>query len=142
LVSTSSTIQRSLLCGLIIALLAFFSPQTAAGQATVATYHNDKQRTGNNLLETTLTPSNVNSTQFGKLLSQPVDGFIYAQPLYVPNLSISGKTHNVVFVATMNDAVYAFDADSNTGSNATPLWKASFINSPTVTTVPTSDVNC
>ncbi len=139
---TSSTIQRSFLYALITAVLVFFSFQNAAGQATVSTYHNDKQRTGNNLLETTLTPSNVNSTQFGKLFSQPVDGFIYAQPLFVPNLSISGKTHNVVFVATMNDAVYAFDADSNTGSNSSPLWKASFINPPTVTTVPTSDVNC
>src|SRR5579871_3674972 len=73
--------------------------QTAA-QATVATYYNDKQRMGHNLLETTLTPSNVNSTHFGKLFSQGVDGFIYAQPLYVPNVIVAGLgTHNVVFVA-------------------------------------------
>ena len=137
----SSTIPRSLFLP-AIALFAGFAAHNAAAQAAVPTYHNNKQRTGNNLLETILTPSNVNSTQFGRLFSQPVDGFVYAQPLYVPNLTLSGKTHNVVFVATMNDSVYAFDADSNSGTNASPLWKSSFINPPNVTTVPTSDVNC
>lgn len=115
-----------------------------SGIATVATYHNDKQRTGHNLLETTLTPSNVNTTQFGKLFSQPVDGYMYSQPLYVPSVNMSGLgTHNVVFVTTMNDSVYAFDADSNTGSNANPLWKTNFLNpSQGITAVPTSAVNC
>ena len=115
-----------------------------SAQATVATYHNDKGRTGNNLLETTLTPSNVNPSQFGKLFSQFVDGFLYAQPLYVPNVSITGLgIHNVVYVATMNDSVYAFDADSKSGGNAQPLWKVSFINPKSgITTVPASDVNC
>src|SRR5450755_1148712 len=61
-----------------------------SAQATVATYHNDKGRTGNNLLETTLTPANVSPSQFGKLFSQFVDGFLYAQPLYVPNVSVTG----------------------------------------------------
>ena len=99
----------------------------AAAQATVATYHNDKARTGNNLLETTLTTSNVNPAQFGKLFSQFVDGYIYAQPLYVPNVSIAGGPHNVIYVATEGDSVYAFDADSNTGTNAGLLWHASMI---------------
>lgn len=120
-------------------LAAYSAAQTSV--ASVSTYHNDKQRTGQNLLETTLTPSNVNATQFGKLFSQPVDGFIYSQPLYVPNVSIGGTTHNVVYVTTMNDSVYAFDADSNSGSNANPLWKVSFLGSG-ITTVPTSAVNC
>src|SRR6185295_19327750 len=67
--------------------------------------------------------SNVNAGTFGKLISYPVQGQVYAQPLYVSNLAIPGKgTHNVVFVVTQNNDVYAFDADSNTGTNAGVLW--------------------
>ena len=122
-------------------MLASYGAGQSSTVATVATYHNDKQRTGQNLLETTLNTTNVNSTQFGKLFSQPVDGYVYSQPLYVPNLSIGGVTHNVVFVTTMNDSVYAFDADSNTGSNANPLWHVNLIGTG-ATTVPTSAVDC
>jgi len=82
------------------------------GQVAVTTYHNDNIRDGVNQNETTLNLSNVNSRQFGKLFSRSVDGQIYAQPLYVPNLTINGHQHNVVFVATENDSVYAFDADT------------------------------
>ena len=68
------------------------------------------------------------ATSFGQLFSQPVDGQIYAQPLYVPNVAIPGQgTHNVVFVNTENDSVFAFDADSNAGNNSTPLWEVSLI---------------
>lgn len=113
-------------------------------QVNVTTYHNDNSRRGHNLQETILTTSNVNSTEFGKLFSQSVDGYSYSQPLYVPNVSIPGQgTHNVVYVTTMNDSVYAFDAESNSGSNASPLWKVNFTNpSKRITTVPTSDLNC
>jgi hypothetical protein len=116
----------------------------SAAQTSVTTYHNNKQRTGANILETTLTPSNVNSSTFGKLFSQPVDGFVHAQPLYVPNVSIPGKgVHNVIYVATMNDSVYAFDADSKAGSNAKPLWQASFINTLIgITPIPSVDIAC
>jgi len=70
----------------------------------------------------------INRNGFGKLFSQPVDGQIYAQPLCVPNVAIPGNgTHNVAFVATMHDSVYAFDADTSAGSNAPPLWHVSFI---------------
>jgi hypothetical protein len=115
-----------------------------AAQVNVSTYHNNRARTGSNVLETSLTPSNVNTTQFGKLFSQAVDGFIYAQPLYMPNVNVAGLgIHNVVYVATMNDSVFAFDADSKTGGNAYPLWQVSFIDpAEGVTPVPSTDVEC
>jgi hypothetical protein len=89
----------------------------------VLTQHNDTARSGVNPNETILNTSNVNVRQFGKLFTRAVDGQIYAQPLYVPQLSIPEQgTHNVVFVATMHDSVYAFDADNP--AESTPLWHA------------------
>ncbi len=90
---------------------------TAPG--AVLTFHNDDARDGAYTQETTLMPSVVNSSQFGKLRSYPVDGQVYAQPLFVPQLSIGGTPHNVVFVETQNNTVYAFDAD---GTTTSPLW--------------------
>ena len=95
---------------------------TDTSPGAVLTFHNDDARDGAFTEETTLTLANVNSSQFGKLLSYPVDGQIYAQPLFIPQLSIGGAAHNVVLVATENDTVYAFDAD---GSQTTPLWSTS-----------------
>ncbi|HVI07922.1 MAG TPA: hypothetical protein VND65_06470 [Candidatus Binatia bacterium] len=92
-----------------------------SGQAAVLTYHNDDTRDGAFTQEVTLTPSNVNSTQFGKVAAYPVDGQIYAQPLYMPQLSINSGTHDTVFVATMNDSVYAFDANAASTSLST-FW--------------------
>ena len=85
----------------------------------VLTYHNDDARDGAFTSETTLTPLNVNSATFGKLFTYTVDGQVYAQPLYLPQLSVGGAKHNVVFVATEANSVFAFDAN---GSQATPLW--------------------
>ena len=98
----------------------------APAQPIVATAQYDDQRTGANLRETVLTPRNVNQKRFGKLLHLAVDGDVYAQPLFVPRLAMAGKgVHNVVFIATEHDSVYAFDA---AGQPAVPLWHASFVN--------------
>jgi len=127
----------------LTACFAIAALQAGWAQVSVTTYHNDNSRTGQNLHESILTPANVNSTDFGRVFVQPVDGYIYAQPLYVPGVSIGGQNHNVVFVATENDSVYAFDADSAAGANKKPLWHVSFINPPSVTTVNSStDAGC
>ena len=100
------------------------------------TYHNDNLRTGQNNNETVLTAANVNEAQFGKLFSYSLDGIAFASPLYVASVSIPGKGfHNVVYVATEHDSVYAFDAD---GLSPTPLWHVNFLGSG-VTTVPPCD---
>ncbi len=92
-------------------------------QTAVLTYHNDDARDGAYVEEVRLTPSNVNSTKFGKLFSYSVDAQIYAQPLYLPQISIAGGTHDVVYVETQNNSVYAFDA---TGTQTTPFWHVNF----------------
>jgi chitodextrinase len=103
------------------------------------TFHNDNARTGANLSESVLTTRNVNATRFGKLQSFDIDGEAYASPLYVPAVAVPGQgAHNVVYVATEHNSVYAFDAD---GLSATPLWHVSFINPAAgVTTVSPTDV--
>src|SRR5580700_1984674 len=92
-------------------------------QTPVLTQHNDNARTGQSSSETILNTSNVNVNQFGKLFTMPADGQVYAQPLYVPGVTIKGAVHNVVILATENDSVYAYDADSS----GAPLWKASMV---------------
>jgi hypothetical protein len=128
---SNSYLMRVMVC--MCAALGFLT-SAAQGQFTgVLTSRNDIARTGQNLNETVLTTSNVNSTSFGKLFSYPVDGQIYTQPLYVPNVSISNQgVHNVVYIATENDSVYAFDAD---GLTPNILWKDSFIDPPGTTTL-------
>jgi uncharacterized protein (TIGR03437 family) len=94
-----------------------------SGQVNVTTYRNDLSRSGLNSREVILKPANVNAATFGKLFSRAVDGEIYAQPLYLSLVNISGKgIHNVVLVATEHNSLYAFDADSQSGANADPLW--------------------
>ena len=88
----------------------FLSPQTRA--ASVLSQHNDLARTGANTAETILTVANVGPNSFGRLFTNRADGPVYAQPLYVENLAIAGGTHNVGFVCTENNTVYAFDADT------------------------------
>jgi hypothetical protein len=106
---------------------------------SVLTYHNDSAGTGANLAETTLTSSGLSTSNFGKLFSTSLDGYAFAQPLYVPGVNITTGSnqgiHNVVYVATEHDSLYAFDAD-----NGTLLWKDSLlrpIHGGSVSTVPT-----
>lgn len=108
------------------------------GQVNVLTWHNDNGRTGQNLQETILTPKNINAQTFGKLFSYPVDGQVYAQPLYVQGVTVGSTVHNVVYVATENDSLYAFDADS-AALNPSPLWKTNFTSPPNVIAMPCGD---
>jgi len=106
----------------------------------VLTWHNDNFRSGQNLKESALTPANVDSTHFGKIFVLPVDGKVEAQPLFVSAVDVLGKgTHDVVFVATEHDSLYAFDAESNAAANSSPLWQVTLL-SPGET--PSDDRNC
>lgn len=108
-------------------LLCLALVSTSFAQAPFPTSLGDNARTAANTTETLLSPSNVNKNDFGRLFSFPTDYVAQAQPLYVPNVDIPGKgVHNVVYVVTMKDTVYAYDAESNTGDNATPLWSVNF----------------
>jgi hypothetical protein len=115
----------------IVATSVANTTQSATGIAAVTdlagvyTYHNDLSRDGANIHEFALTPANVNTGSFGKLASCAVDGAIYGQPLWVANVTVSGVKHNVVFVTTQHDSLYAFDADSN--STCIQLWMISLI---------------
>jgi len=116
----------------IVTLLALLIPHSAMAQVSVTTWHDDLARTGANMHETVLTPKNVNNRRFGKQCSYPVDGQVYAEPLYVPGLQIAAQKHDVVFVATEHDSVYAFDAACGQSG---PLWQMSFLG-PDITTMP------
>jgi len=99
------------------------NPGTGNSSVDVITYHYDNGRTGQNLNETTLTPANVNSTQFGKKGEFIVDGKVDAQPLYLSQVTIGGQKKNVLYVATEHGSVYAFEADAINGTTSTSLWK-------------------
>ncbi len=107
-------------------------PLPGNAKPNVLTYHYDNTRQGQNTNEFLLTPANVNQNTFGKLFTYPVDGYVYAQPLIMNGINIPGKgVRNVVFVTTMHDSVYAFDADSNGDANGGLLWHTNLgISSP------------
>src|SRR5260370_1115194 len=125
--------------------LEFLEPRLAPANVDVLTWHNDNLLSGSNNQEEILTPASVSSPNFGLLFTYPVDGQVYAQPLYKSNLTLpDGTTHNVVFVATEHDSVYALDGDNRSGgpNNDGVLWKRSFIDAANgITTVPNSEVS-
>jgi len=100
---------------LAVALLVIFAASAlpAVGQTSVTTYHNDNYRTGWNQTESVLTPANVSAATFGRLQTVPLDDQVDAQPLVVPGVQITAGnyqgTHDVVYVATENNSVYAID---------------------------------
>lgn len=133
----------------VIPIITPITPITAPGVIpfNVSTYRYDNSRSGVNPLETILTPTKIRATlnpttglptqiPFGKLFTRSLDGPSYGQPLYYSNLAVTSafsgaaSTHNVVFVTTNNNTVYAFDADSNTGSNSGALWSVNFNSAP------------
>ncbi len=117
----------------------------AVAQTPILTFHGDIGNTGANSTETTLTPSNVNTSSFSRRFSTTVDGKIYAEPLYMPNVNVvsgpNAGTHNLVFVATQHDTLFAIDAQSGL-----IIWQTSFTASglpgAVITSVPSSDTNC
>jgi len=122
MIRRSSVWSRSLLWSLLFFAALLFA--AASSLATdVTTYHNDNLRSGQNLSETILTTSNVNAASFGKIGFLAVDGIIDAEPLYLSGVSVPGTgTHNILYVVTENDSVYAFDADAGT-----VLWHVSLL---------------
>ena len=116
---------------LILISFAAYCVATVRADVAVLTQHNDNNRSGDNLNETTLNIYNVNTNHFGLLYTRAVDDQIYAQPLVMTNVSIPGNgTHNIVILATVNDTVYAYDADDPTV--VAPYWTRSFISPPNV----------
>lgn len=122
-------------------IFLFAAVLCSLAQVKVTTYHYDNSRSGQNVNETILRPAVVNQNSFGKLFSQSVDGQVYAEPLYLPNVVVGSQgTHNIVYVVTEHDSVFAFDADSNQGPNARPLWHVSFINAAQkISSIPSTD---
>ena len=103
-------------------MLALLAALPLTAQVSVLTYQYELTRAGANRGEIGLMAAYVNSGQFRKLFSYPVDGQLYAQPLILSNVAITNKgTHNVIFVVTAHGSVYAFDADTNAGTNSAPL---------------------
>ncbi len=130
----SRPFTRPLLAGVVGLTLGWFVALENGRAVDVLSQHNDQWRTGSNTSETVLTPASVTPATFGKLYTYLVHGSVYAQPLYVSGLTIAGGQHNLLFVATMEDDVYAFDADTSL-----TYWHRQFTGGP-ITPVPIRDI--
>jgi hypothetical protein len=131
--SQNSEVRRGFFAFIFIACCVFGTVASASAQ-DVLTYHNNNSRTGLNPSETTLTLSNVTVKSFGKIFELTADGLVDAEPLYLSQITISGVKHNALIVATENDSVYAFDADSGE-----QLWKITTLENGET---PSDDRNC
>ncbi|MEO6528766.1 MAG: hypothetical protein ABIP93_19270 [Gemmatimonadaceae bacterium] len=120
------TFARRIVCSATAVLLALVlvTPRLVSAQVVVTTHHNDNLRTGANTRETVLTPLSVNRGGFGMLFRRAVDDQLYTQPLVVTGVSVGGGLHDLVFVTTVNNSVYAFDA--NDPEAVTPVWHVNF----------------
>src|SRR3984957_7840897 len=133
--------KRLVLISLFAVMVTAINAAPPAGPASktttapaIVTYQNGNSRLCQNTQEAILTPANVNATNFGQLFNWQTDGNIYAQPLYVPNLTINGATLVIFIMFTEAAGIYAFDADSQ-ALNPNPLWYTSLVNGTTVTPV-------
>src|ERR1700677_172907 len=126
---------------LLPVLLSLLLPLAASAQVNITTWQVNNQHTGNNANETILTPGNVGAPgNFGLLFSQQLDGNTsgtvsgqsFGQPLLVSGVNVSGTTHNIVYVATQHDSLWAFDADTNVGPTANPIWSDSLLPAGTI----------
>lgn len=132
-------LPRRVVCSVSALVLGFspVPPTLAVAQVDVPTHHNDNFRTGANIRETVLTPSSVSKHGFGMLFKRPVDDQLYTQPLIATGITVNGGRHDLVFVTTVNNSVYAFDA--NDPEATTPLWHVNF---GTPANVHSTDFNC
>src|SRR6266404_684475 len=140
-VSVPALVPLLVCCLAVIAAVQRPPPPTKPALPVIATAQYDNARTGANLLETILTPQNVNAAQFVRIAFLPVDGDVYAQPLYIPRLEIPNKgLRNVLFIATEKDSIYTFDADT---LSTEPLWQVSFVDAKkNISPVSARDVSC
>src|ERR1700761_2152355 len=124
-----------------VSSLLLFASLWLTAQVAVTTYQYDNYRSGANTHETILTANNVNSSQFGRKRVFPVTGYVYAQPLYVPGVVINGVSHDVLYVVTEHDQVYAFDVNSGQ-----QLWSKNLLVTPQtqylITPIPSNDTGC
>jgi hypothetical protein len=118
---TGTCPNRLIVCAAGLCLIA---APGAYAQVDVLTQHNDNARTGANLHETILTPENVSKAHFGMLFKRVLDDQLYTQPLIATGVEVSGGTRDIVYVTTVNNSVYAFDANDSEASS--PIWHVNF----------------